>query len=424
MSERMEAILAAVDEGFARQVAFLEALVRHPSQRNAEAELQDFVQSELERRGFAVDRFRTQGPADNAHPAFSPATVPYDESWNLVATRKGAGHGRSLALNAHVDVVPPGPLARWTTPPYEPRRNGDWLYGRGAGDMKAGLAAAVFALDAITQAGLALSGPVQVQSVVDEEMTGNGAATVLSRGYRADAIVIAEPTDGRLVRANSGVLKFAVTLQGVPTHPREPEAGRSAIDLAIALIAHLRRLEASWVAEKENHALFAGIANPVSLTVGTIQGGEWLASFPSECRFEGRIGFYPGEEPKARMRAFEAFVLSAVADDPMFEGVSPPMVEWVGVTHAGYSLAPGSDAEACLARAHMQASGRALESYVMTAYLDAAVFAVHAGMPALVYGPVAENIHAIDERVSLSSLKAVTKTIALFAADWCGVERA
>jgi acetylornithine deacetylase len=90
---------------------------------------------------------------------------------------------------------------------------------------------------------------------------------------------------------------------------------------------------------------------------------------------------------------------------------------------AGYELSPGSDAEACLAAAHRLVNdGRELGSYVMTAYLDSAIFANHGGMPALVYGPVAENVHALDERVSLSSLLRVTKAIALFAAEWCGVE--
>lgn len=424
MSKHAARIMAAVEAGFDRQIAFLEQLVRHASLRNQEGAVQDFVEAELRKRGYAVDRFRTDASQIGKHPAFSPATVDYTDSWNLVASREPrVGGGRSLALNAHVDVVPSGPEQRWSHPPFEPVRDGDWLYGRGAGDMKAGLAAAVFALDAIEAAGLALRGPVQIQSVVEEESTGNGAATVLARGHRADAILIAEPTDEQLVRANSGVLKFAIAVQGVPTHPRDPHKGRSAIDLAVQLIAHLKRLEQRWIEERLSHPLFAGIANPVALTVGTIGGGEWIASFPSECRIEGRVGFYPGDDPQGRAREFERFVAQATAADPAFRGVVPPHVEWVGVMQAGYELVPGSQAEQALAKAHSLANtGQELRSYVMTAYLDSAVFAVHGSMPALVYGPVAENVHAIDERVSLSSLLRVTRTIALFAADWCGTE--
>lgn len=424
MTDHAARIADAVEAAFEGQVAFLSELVRHPSLRGEEGGVQAFVEAELEGRGYAIERFRTDASLIGAHPAFSPATVDYAESWNIVGSRgpRGSG-GRSLALNAHVDVVPTGPASRWTRPPFEPVREGDWLYGRGAGDMKAGLSAAVFALDALAAAGLALRGPVQIQSVVEEETTGNGAATALARGHRADAVLIAEPTDERLVRANSGVLKFGITVRGVPTHPRDPEAGRSAIDLALLLVAHLKRLERRWIDERLSRPLFAPIANPVALTVGTIAGGEWIASVPGECRIEGRVGFYPGEEPQARAREFERFVAEATDDDPAFRGVTPPLVEWVGVMQAGYQLVPGSDAERGLGAAHRLVNGgQDLESYVMTAYLDAALFAVHAGMPALVYGPVAENVHAVDERVSLSSLLRVTKTVALFAADWCGVE--
>jgi acetylornithine deacetylase len=114
----------------------------------------------------------------------------------------------------------------------------------------------------------------------------------------------------------------------------------------------------------------------------------------------------------------------ASMEDPLVGRCPQPLVEWVGVVHAGYSLAPGSDAEALLAQAHVATSGpssSSLQAYVMACYLDAAIYSIHAGIPSLVYGPIAENIHAIDERVSLSSLRRVTKTIALFAAGWCGV---
>jgi acetylornithine deacetylase len=196
----------------------------------------------------------------------------------------------------------------------------------------------------------------------------------------------------------------------------------------VRLIGHLRRLEASWNEEQASHPFFDGVDNPAALTIGTITGGEWIASVPCECRFEGRIGFYPGDDPQVRAREFEDFVACAVAEDPAFRDCSPPAVDWVGVMHAGYTLEPGTPAESTLAEAHRAARGaqdeEQLQAYVMAAYLDAAVFAVHAGIPSLVYGPVAENIHAIDERVSLPSLLRVTKTIALFAASWCGVRPA
>ncbi len=423
MTSAHDRILAAVDRLFDDQVLFLERLVRFKSLRNAESAAQDFIAAALKERGFDVRRIRTDAAKIGHHPAFSPATVAYDDSWNIVGRKISTGGGRSLAFNSHVDVVPAGSENRWTSPPFEPRRDGDWLYGRGAGDMKAGLVASIFALDAIAQAGFSLRGDVQVQSVVEEEITGNGAATLFAEGFTADAILSPEPTDEQLVRANAGVIKFRLETRGRPAHPREPESGQSAIDLMIRLIGHLRRLEADWIRQRIGKPLFADLPNPVALTIGTIAGGDWIASIPSDCVAEGRIGFYPGEDPKARAAEVEAFLTQLRTEDPAFAGENLVTLTWVGVMQAGYELPEGTPAEEIFRSAHAVAhAGEGLKSYVMACYLDAAIFAVHGNTPALVYGPVSENIHGIDERVSLSSLKRVTGTLALFAADWCGLD--
>jgi acetylornithine deacetylase len=421
-------VIAAVDAAFDSQVDFLSDLVRCVSLRGQEAEIQNLVEASLQERGYEVSRQPLDPALIGKHPAFSPASVSYASFWNVIGVRNPAvAHGRSLILNAHVDIVPTGDLGRWQYPPFEPTRRGEWLYGRGAGDMKAGLSAAIFALDAIRAAGLELTAPVQIHSVVEEEITGNGAAMALAGGPVADAVLIPEPTDERLVRANSGVIKFAISVHGTPAHPREVSVGVSAIDAAVRLIEHLRALEARWNEERATKPFFDEVENPAALTIGTINGGEWIASLPSCCRFEGRIGFYPGDDPQERVKEFEAFVADVSARDPLVQRCPEPVVEWVGVVHAGYALAPGSDAEALLAEAHAAANSphcSPLRAYVMPCYLDAAVYSIHAGIPSLVYGPIAENIHAIDERVSLLSLRSVTKTVALFAAGWCGVRPA
>ncbi|RWM09954.1 MAG: ArgE/DapE family deacylase [Mesorhizobium sp.] len=421
-------ILLAVDEAFEKQVAFLSELVRCASLRGQEAEVQEIMEAALHERGYLVDRQAIDTALIGQHPAFSPATVSYENSWNVIGTHiPVVAQGRSLILNAHVDVVPTGDPDRWQDPPFKPTRRGDWLYGRGSGDMKAGMSAAIFALDAIKAAGLELTASVQIHSVVEEEITGNGAAMALASGQTADAVLIPEPTDEKLIRANSGVIKFAVTVHGTPAHPREVSSGVSALEAAVRLIDHLRNLEARWNEEQNTRPYFNDVENPAALTIGTITGGEWIASVPSSCRFEGRIGFYPGDKPQDRMKEFEAFVATIAADDPLVQRCPEPLVQWVGVVQPGYTLAPGSEAESVLAQAYLDANasdGPSLEACVMAAYLDAALYTVHAGIPSLVYGPIAEKIHAIDERVSLSSLRRVTKTIALFAVEWCGVRRA
>jgi acetylornithine deacetylase len=416
------AILDEVDRGFAEQTAFTEALVRFPSLRGQEHTAQDFIYAALAQRGFAMDRFAIDVAAIKDHPGFSPVTVSYDNAINVVGTsRPRSERGRSLILNGHVDVVPAGPLDMWRRPPFEPWIEGDWLYGRGAGDMKAGIAANIFALDALDRLGYRPAATVHVQCVTEEECTGNGALACWQRGYRADAAIIPEPEDNKLVRANTGVLWFQVKLRGRPVHVREAGKGANAIEAAYRVIQALRRLEAAWNARRHEHPLFAALDHPINFNVGKIAGGDWASSVPAWCSFDCRIAIYPGEKPAEAQRAIEACVREAARADA-FLANNPPEIAWNGFTAEGYVLKEGSAAEAALARAHLNVFGRALESFVTPGYLDARVFVLYGNTPCLVYGPYAEDIHAFDERVSLASVKQVTGTIALFVAEWCGLE--
>jgi len=410
-----------VDERFDQEIAFLQALVREPSTRGNELSAHRLVEGEMRKRGLETETFLIDPDFAKTHPGFSPINVSYDQAWNAVGYRRSRkGTGRSLALNAHIDVVPTANERFWTYPPYSAEIVGDWMYGRGAGDMKAGMAANFFALDAVEMAGFELDGDIHIQSVIEEEVTGNGAAMALALGHKADAIFIPEPTDERLVRANVGVVKFAIILRGVPAHPRDISTGTSAIEAGIAMVNHLKRLEARWLEDKARHPLFKDLSNPVAMNIGVFQGGEWNASVACECRIEGRAGIYPGDDPLVRCKEFEDFVAECVKSDPKLAR-SEPRVEWVGHVHGGYEQKPGTDAEAVLDWASTIVSGKKPQSYVMSAYLDAAVFSLHAGMPAFTYGPVSESAHGIDERVSLESLRRVTKVMALFIAGWCGV---
>jgi acetylornithine deacetylase len=419
--DTIAAISAAVDAGFERQIAFLQEIVRAPSLRGQEAGVQRIVAEALKARGYDVETCAIDAAALKDHPAWSPATIDYRGTFNVSGRKSPVSpSGRSLILNAHVDIVPTANPDAWSHPPFAAVREGDWLYGRGAGDMKAGLTANLFAIDAIEAAGFTLQGPLELQSVIDEEVTGNGTAAAIAHCARADAVLIPEPTDEDVIFANSGVIKFRIAVRGVPAHPREPESGLSAIEAAFLVIEALRDLERRWNAEKSGHPGFDALANPSSLNIGTIKGGEWPASIPFECSFEGRIGFYPGDRPETRMAELQALLDGLGARDRRLEKASPKL-EWIGTCQAGYRLEEGSDAEAALADAHLAVTGAALNRSIMACYLDAALYMNHCGIPALTYGPVTRNIHGIDECVNLPSLKRVTRTIALFTAEWCGV---
>lgn len=418
------AILAAVDAGFEAQVDWTRRLMAIPSIRGAEAALQDLVADAYRARGLSVDRW-TLRPEDIAHhPGAGKIAVSYDNAVNVVGTwRPEREEGRSLLLNAHVDVVPPGPEAMWTDPPFSPTVRDGWLYGRGGADMKAGHAANLFAFDALRAAGFAPAGRVHLESVVEEESTGNGTLASTLRGYRADAAIIPEPEDEALVRANAGVVWFAVELRGRPAHTRVMQSGFNAIDAAQRVIAALRRLEARRNAERHAHPHFADEDHPINLNIGRIEGGDWASTVPAWCRFEARFALYPGERAEDTRAMVEACVAEAAAADPGLRE-TPPTVRWTGFFAEGYVLAPGGEAEALLERCHEQVFAAPLRRITTPAYLDSRVHVLYADMPSLCYGPNCRDIHGIDEAVELASVRRVTRAIALFMARWCGLRPA
>ncbi|MBY6003580.1 ArgE/DapE family deacylase [Salipiger bermudensis] len=420
--ELTQKILAAVEDGFEEQIAFTETLGRYPSLRGQEATAQDFLHDELKARGYAMDRWTIEVDDIKHHPGFSPVEVDYSNAINVVGTmRPREETGKSLVLNGHVDVVPAGPLDMWSSPPFEPRREGDWLYGRGIADMKAGIAANIFAVDALKRLGYRPAATLYQQSVVEEECTGNGALAALLRGYNADAAIIPEPEDDMLVRANTGVLWFRVRVQGAPVHVREAGSGANAIEAAYELIRGLRALEEAWNAQKGEHRYFEELDHPINFNVGKIAGGDWASSVPAWCEFDCRIALYPGIKAADAAREIEDH-LRRVSDGIPFLANNPPQVIFNGFFAEGYVLEEGSAAEETLARAHMSSYAKPLESFVTPGYLDGRVFVIYGETPCLVYGPYSEAIHGFDERVKLSSVKRVTGTIALFIAEWCGLE--
>jgi len=417
------AIMQAVDDGFDEQLQFTAELVRFPSRRGQEHTAQDFMAQEMRARGLAVDRWQIDLEAIRHLPGFSPVAVDYDNAFNVVgAQRAENASGRSLILNGHIDVVPEGPHEMWSSPPYEPRIDGDWMYGRGAGDMKAGLVGALYALQAVRRAGFRPAADIFIQSVVEEECTGNGALACLARGYRADAALIPEPMGETLLRAQIGVIWFQVKVQGVPTHVAYADTGANAIDAAFSLIQGLKQLEQAWNAEKTQHPHYAEHHHPIHLNVGKIAGGDWASSVPSWCVFDVRVAIYPGDDLDRRKAEIEACLRDAASQDAFLHN-APPQVSYNGFLAEGYVLRDDDAATAVLSDAHAQVYGRPLEEIASTATTDARFFGLYAGIPGLVYGPRSEAIHGFDERVDLESVRRNTQAMALFIADWCGLER-
>ena len=419
--------MRSVEHQFDAQVAFLHELASHESVRAHEQSAQRFMAKELSKRQYETDVWNID-VTEIAHlPGFSPVLGNYDDAINVVGThRSRSNSGRSLILNGHIDVVPAGPVDMWRKPPFDPYQENGWMVGRGVGDMKAGLVANLFALDALSRLGYQPAADVYYQSVVEEECTGNGALACLHRGYRADAALIPEPFNEQLVATQIGVIWFQVHLKGVPVHVLEAASGSNAIEAAIPLISALRGLEKEWNQNQNKHPRYAHIDHPLNLNIGKIEGGDWASSVPAWCCFDARMAIYPGQDIEAAKSKIEACLSDAAASDP-FLRKNPPEIVYHGFLAEGYSLADHKKPEAGLAvssleKAHQMVTGHALKQFSVTATTDARFFGLYADIPTLVYGPIAENIHGFNERVSLGSMLKVTQSIALFIADWCGLE--
>lgn len=416
------AITASVDQGFADQLEFTKTLMRFPSIRGNEHEIVEFIAGALAKRGYEIDKFDIDRAAIESHEGGGKFSSEHSTAPIVVGTHRPRREvGYSLILQSHVDVVPSGPEDMWSDPPFEPHVDGGWLYGRGGADMKAGQAQIVFAMDGLRRAGFVPAARVHLQTVVEEESTGNGALMTYLKGYDADAVLIPEPEDEMLVRANVGTLWFQVEVRGTPVHVREMGSGANAIDGAYRVIGALRELEETWNAERANHRYFENAEHPINLNIGKIEGGDWASSVPSWCRVGCRIAIYPGIKAADAARQIEDTIRAFAAKDA-YLSTSSPIVTFNGFFAEGYALEPGSDAETALGRAHRAATGEELKSFVTAGYLDCRVYQLYNRIPSLCYGPISENIHGVDERVSVESIRRTTIAMALFIADWCGVE--
>ncbi|HIG43134.1 MAG: ArgE/DapE family deacylase [bacterium] len=423
-SDLEDKIIQSVKTNMDKQIAFTKELVRFPSVRGQEHTAQDFLFTQMKNRGLTMDRWSIDVADIKSHPGFSPVAVDYANAINVVGThRPKAETGKSLILNGHIDVVPVGPLDMWEHPPFEPHVDGDWLYGRGSGDMKAGIGANIFALDALKAIGYQPAATVYLQSVTEEECTGNGALSALVRGYKADAAIIPEPMNDYLVRTNIGVIWFKVHVKGRPVHVADASSGANAIDAAAYLISALKEFEKKRNALKSNYPHFANLDKPINVNVGKIEGGDWASSVPAWCTFDVRTALYPGEDARQGAREIEDFLRNVSGNHPFLSN-NPPEVEFNGFMAEGYELEPGSEAESTLSLAHKTVYQRDLEAVTSLAYLDGRVFVLYDNTPCLVYGPTSGNIHGFDEKVSISSIEKVTSTIALYIAMWCGLEKA
>jgi acetylornithine deacetylase len=416
-------VLDAVDDSSAELVTFLAELVRMPSVGGTDVEnsAQHYLAGVFDGVGLEVDHWRLPLTELRAEPDFPGVEVDRDEAWGLVGRLAGHGGGRSLLLNGHVDVVPPGDLGAWTDgDPYSGRLEGDLLYGRGACDMKAGLTAALFAVRALARSGVSLGGDVMLASVQGEEDGGLGTYATIRRGWRADACVIPEPTGLDIVPATAGALTFRLRVPGKAAHAARRTSGVSALEKFWPIWRALSALEHRRNATVDPLVARWDVAYPIS--VGVVRGGEWASTVPDALVAEGRLGVAL-DEPVAAARAdLEEAVAQACGTDPWLRD-HPAQVEWWGGAFAPGRLPPESDLVQRMSAAHAQVCERPTQTWAAPYGSDLRLMTNLAGVPTLHYGPGdTAQAHAPDESVSLEQVLVCARALTLLALDLCGVQ--
>ncbi len=379
--------------------------------------LQRFLSDRLADLGFGIELWEADASALDRFPG--SGVVPDRDLSNmpiLVARREGKGP--SLLLNGHYDVVPPGVGKNWRHPPFEGVVEGDRVFGRGACDMKAGLAAIVEALRCVVEASAELPGTVVVESVPDEEMTSMGTLACCERNVRADAAIIPEPTDLQVLVAVRGSFGGRIVVSGRAGHsemaqPPWREGGAvNAISKAAKVVEGLEKLNAEWALQPDKRHRYLP---PDSIVPTMIRGGEWDVMYPERVEITFDSMFVPSTKDKRQ--EIQAALDRIATEDDWMRGHHPTL-------EAGDYL---YGAEIREDEPIVRAASTALKDIGVEARLvgfgsltDMVHLINYSKVPTVCVGPSYGTAHAADECVKIDDLVTTTKALALMILRWCG----
>ena len=411
-----------------RLIQIVSDLVRIPSVNSppvgTEAACQSYLAEALGRIGWQAELYRPDQVAGVIqHSLFWPGR-DYTGRPNLGARRRGSRGGRSLVLSGHVDTVPVGSVP-WSRNPFGAEIEGNRLYGRGANDMKAGVATNLFILEALHDLSIELRGDLVFESVVDEEFGGsNGTLAGRLAGFNGDAAVFSEPSFLRICPAQRGGRTAHIELRA-PAEGILDENG-----LGPGVVTQLRhflsRLEDFVDVRRKTalpHPLYQRHAgDPVPISVTKISTGPWGAqepmAVPGSCLIELYWQAMPGESQQTIDDQFSGWMQQLLASAPeLFQ--TPPLVKFP------FRWLPGSESPASTLVEELAACASAVlgtPPAIEGIEGPGDIFLFHelCGVPAVYWGARGANTHAGDEYVEIDSVIAAAHALLLFVCRWSG----
>jgi acetylornithine deacetylase len=400
-----------------------------------EAELQSHLAELLEQAGAQIDLFEPDADQLAGKPLVPPG-LDFAGRPQLIATQHGNNQGRSLVFNGHIDVVSGEPRAAWITGPFEPNVRNGRLYGRGACDMKGGVAAMVLALLALHRTHTALGGDLIVATNTDEESSGAGGTALVQRGLRADAAIVTEPTGHQVWVACRGSEYGVIRVPGRPGHAevRQPSwrdgGAVNAIEKATVVIDAIRSLRTKWASDRDLR--HPHLSQP-DLLATLARSGEWAVTYPASCDLTIAVMYVPAQADadgwgSTVRQEVEHHILEHTAENDDWLAANPPSFQWWPNSVMPVEVDPAHPVVATMQNADTAIRDQPTKLSGLDSWFDGATLTKFGGIPAIGYGPPgfeaggASVAHTIDEYVPIDGLVTTAQALAVTAMRFCGTE--
>ncbi|MBN1446102.1 MAG: ArgE/DapE family deacylase [Candidatus Omnitrophica bacterium] len=407
-------IREAVDGNLREALDFLKESIRFRSiSGEGEEDVQEFFKEKLSVFGEAKLVALPAELKKDPEYTFAAKELDYSRRKNLVLECPSAEGGRSLIINSHSDVVP---AEKWTEA-FSPREEGNIIYGRGACDAKGHIAVMYLALLALKHLGVSLKGKLIVESVIEEEVGGNGALALIRQGYKADAVIVLESTELKIAPANRGAVWFKLDVEGKSVHMGKITEGVNAIEKTCFLMRRMKEYERRLIEESKNVPLFQKFRQPVQVNFGTILGDGWPSMVCGGVTMEGGVGFLPNKDLKGIKKEL-ADVIENSGDDWITNHYK---LSFPKLHNDAYAIPADHPLVETMKQAASD-SGRTPEVEGFIASCDARLFNKVGRMPVVVFGPGSlGDAHSDTEKIDTEEIRAAGEILTRTIINWCGV---